>query len=898
LTISTMMADRKGGIAFLVGFEGIEFAFSTETSGTWSGLTQGWTILRGMLRRHDLVVEQSVNLASAELSARGMTFRLVDGNDSDGNPYAVSDLMTGLQAANLTRLTATLSTGVGPALVQSTAAFASSGDIYCELETIGYTSKGGAQFDANLTRGKYGSKEVVHTYDAADANDVRADFGLVPEVTDRPASWYGRRCWFYAAEILPDGTLGGARLIWKGRVTGEVTCDGAEWIVPAESIWDALATEILAGQPRTVVKGILLENDVDIDVVMYDIDGGARVIPAASPLTVAAGRYSSVDDLYAQITDQLNAAIAAEAGPPDERYEIAVVDGQMAARQTSPAGSPTYETNLYLPDDGVTDTVVLAAALNMTRGQFRDAEVFGVLVDGFTMALPQFAHDDGHFRSYGPAPEAVFVKSTSSSTVPVERADDFSAWRDEQDGYLSMSVVSLDRQPFILESVGIADTLTLYTFTDFVQNVTSEVIVQRVGEPQIEVRLGVWIRGTMPVLWRDAFLDNSSVPLSLKSGVDSVDIDWVDLTTRFPGGVMSERDRVITEPTSFRDLLLEDLRWAGLVPIIEDGKVTARQIANGGLVREGGESLQAVDNDTLRAGDAATLSFATSRVVNRLTMTAKREQGRPGIPNSPAMEVTVQLNERQSQGRYRLINGVDVECSGVAGVSEDDISAHAYGVASSLFALTARPYPVCQVGCTGALWDLLPLDTCLLTHWLLPSPTTANTRGVTGMLAIVTGVAVDWTAYTVDLTLTLLTDGAQRSGFAPVARIIGYADMGGGTEPSRYRLEVEPDYYSDFGEDTFFAVGMCVELREWDDDSAPASESRVISAVDPANDYLYISAAPSAGMQAVISGGTCNMTLDQYDTANQTAQAKLYLHVADDADDLLGTSGVYGFQMG
>lgn len=888
MTVATVMADRKGGLAFLVGFEGIKYAFSDHPSGTWSGLTQGWTVVKGALRRQDLIVEQSVNLASGELRAGGMTFRLVDGFYG-GTQFFVSGLMTGLEAAAVTPMADTLFTGAGPIVVDSTAAFPSSGDVYIELETIGYTATAAGEFQT-LTRGKYGSKEVTHTYDAADAGDVSADLGLIQEVTDRPVAWYGRRCWFYVAEILPDGTLGSARLIWKGRVTGDITCDGGEWSVPAESLWDALSTEILSGQARTVVKGILLEANVTLHLSMHAFNGAAN---ENTSFTVTAGHYSSLDALLTHITDGMNAAIVALAGPT-EQYELFVENGYLCARQTAPAGISDYETHLFLRD-ATSDAIVLAAALGIDEDT-----LVGNLANNQPTLIDMPEEGGDFFVTYGRAAQSVFAVSNGiTSTIPVERADDFSSWRDAQDTYYTQSVVTVGGQPYILNAVTLAaDTLDVFPFTDFVQGLTKTVQVQRVGDAPIEVRQGVWIRGQFPNYWRDAFIDHASVSYTLTAGMDSGDIDWTDLASYAPGGVMGERDRLLTEPTSFQSLFLEDLRWAGLVPVIEDGLVTARPIANQGLVRDDGSALPEVGNDTLRAGDKATLTFGTSRVVNRLDFVAKREQGRPGIPNSPAMEIVVNVNERQSQGRYRLTNKQTIECSGVAGVTEADIGAHAYGIASSYFALLARPFPVCSVGCTGTLFDTLPLDSIYLTHWLLPTPDTANSRGITDGLCVVLGTRVNWCEYTVDLDLLLLTDGAQRSGFAPAAKITAYSDQGAGTEPSRYRLTVTPGSYSANGEDNFFAVDMRVELREWDDDSAPASESRVISAVDPTNDYLYISAAPSAGMQTVISTGVCVMTLDQYDTASQTAGAKLYLHVADDADNLLGTSGVFGFKMG
>lgn len=896
MTLATVMANRRGALEYCLALEGIQKTFSTNAAGAWTGLPTGVTTLFGTLRRQELRYSQRVTPATAELQASGMTFRLVDGFDASGNPFAISALLTGLQAATTTRLTATLATGGGPALVESTTGFASSGDIYCELETIGYATKGGAQFDAALTRGKYGSKEVVHTYDATDANDVRADFGLVPEVTDRPVSWYGRRASLYVAEYQANGVLSTAELVWKGRLTGELTAEGMEWIVPAESLWDALNTEILAGQAQSVVKGILLLNNVTVDLEMVNIDGGAS---NEGTITISAGKYQSAQHFYAHVTEQINAAIIAFAGPT-ERYEIMADAGIMYARQTAPAGAATYETLLYFPETpDSADGAVVAAALNATMAL--GAEHFqrrpGLLVTG--LALPHFAAADGHFFDMGPAPMAVVALGNHEfDRIPLESATNFSAWYDDQNSYLSASVVTIAGDPYILAAVTPADdTIDVYQFTDRHQHLELRVLVQPETEPPLIVRHGVWLRGTMPTLWRDGFIDNASVPLAMRAGLDSADIDWTDISARVTGGPMDERDRLLTEPVSFRELLQEDFRWSGLVPILSGGKVTARRIGNTGLVRDDGSAWVTVDSDIIRKGDTATLEFGQSRVINRMEFSAVREAGRPGGPDgAPSFDVEVTINERQSQGRYRLINSSKLECTGVATMTEQDISAGAYGIASSVFALAARDYPLARVGCTGVVYSTLPMDCVYLTHWLLPSHMTANARGLTAALCLVLGVDVDLGGYSVDLSLLLLTDGARRSGFAPAAEVASYTDNGAGAGAQQYQLTLTTLVYSATAEGNFFTVGDKVVMRQWDVDAITvATEAFTVTAV--AAGSVYIDAAPTAGMQAEIAN-TVILTLNLYDTASQTSAAKKYLHVADDADNLLGTSSDLGFVMG
>jgi hypothetical protein len=165
-------------------------------------------------------------------------------------------------------------------------------------------------------------------------------------------------------------------------------------------------------------------------------------------------------------------------------------------------------------------------------------------------------------------------------------------------------------------------------------------------------------------------------------------------------------------------------------------------------------------------------------------------------------------------------------------------------------------------------------------------------------IVLVVGVTVDWCAYDVKLDLLYLTDGANRSGFAPAGAIDSYVDNGAGAGDLRYELVIDTGHYSAVSEATFFLAGYRVELREWDADIGPTSESRVVSPAGNVGSNVYLTAAPSAAMQAIITAGHGLLTLDEYDTASQNSKAQLYLHVADDADDLIGTSGVPGFKIG
>lgn len=861
--------------------------------------TPGGALRSGLLNRESLRASQRVDPASGELSQGDMIFELLDGEDSDGAIYSVSALMSRRAAAVQAHLAADLAAGAASMTLDSTAGFVAPGVAHIELEAVAFTGiAAGPPRLTGLTRGLYGSVDRAHEYEAPNAAITTADYGQIPLVTDRLVSWYGRRCWLYFAEYLEDGTLDSAEVVWRGVLTSELRATSKmTWSLPAEGIWSAQSVELLGSQPQSVVKGIYLSENTVVRFWMNEAWGGDNV--GDSSFTLTAGRYT-VDGFCAHFTEQLNAELDSIA-LSDCRWSLYVQDGLLfAAKPISDGVTPLTCTVYVLEADplGVPqgDIVIVAAVLGLTPTPQGGG--------GTSLEFPE-GGIGGHYLGLR-APESVFVsiQGAGDFEVPVEDAAVFADFLDEDvvNDWLVQSVVTIDGQPYMLIAVTAAShRITCRLFADRV-DAASTIVVQYVGDAALQVKQGVWFKGQMPLVWRDAFLDNANVPERMKLGADSRDFDWDDLDAQFPGGAMDRRDRLITGPVAFKNLIVEDFRFSGMAPVIGlDGRITARPINSSNLVRDDGSALLEVDEDIDSATDRPETVRSAKRVVNRLEVHVVREHGRPGglEVGDSAIDLTILVNEKTSQAAYRSVRGSSFEFSGTSSVDPVEIAGHIYGVAASLFSLLAQDADTMRLGpLNGLAYGTLLLDTILVSHWMPPDPTNAGERGLASLPAVVLGMEMDYARGELHLDVQLVTDGGQRSGFAPAADINTYANHGGGTEPRRYEISLTTGQYCPAAveEGTFFHVGDKVVIRQWDVDAITvADESFTLTAVDP--DALFLDAAPSAGMQAEIAAGRANVTFDLFDTASQNALAKLYLHVADDADNLLGTSGVLGFRV-
>ena len=906
MTVQSLFRQLHGSREFLFAVEGIPRAVSS-CFAQWNfgsppadaPIPTDWIIIRGCLNVEGLKSSQSVSLDNCELKASDLTFELVDGEDEDGEPFAVSALMSREGAAIGTTLTATLTEGaVADMEVESSASpFPASGDVFVGLETIGYDSKADGTHFTTLTRGKYGSRARQHTVEAPSDIAMVADYGQIPEVTDRATSTFGRRCWLYMAEVKQDGSLDVAEIIWRGRITGELTAgDDMTWHVPAESLVSALSTDLLGSQPTTVVKGILIENDTVLTYRLTEEIGALE--RGVGQFPVLAGTYADSSALLAHITDQMASSMDADAFS-DDRWTLFEDDGKLNVQKVRDDVASCFCEVFILDGEDQLDSLAIGLVLGIVVGV--DFGILPTLGDPLVLTSLMVDFDGVPFVAVKHrVPMALYMVGSSNFYIPVERKDGFTAYTDEDlaEGWVSKSIVTIGGTPYVLETVHATESRLLVHANVARADVTAQWAVQYVGESPIEVRQGIYFRGDLPLVWRDAVLDNANVPEAMVIGADSRDFDWDDLEAQFPGGNISRRERWLTGPVSFLSLLLEDFAYAGLCPILGlDGRITARPLNNTSLVRPDGEPLLAIDAESTDESARPELSRSPKRIVNRYSVHVVRDLGRP-YHASPPLDLEVLVNDKTSQARHRMVRSVERDFSGaISTANQATIAADVFGVASTLFALLSRETDELPVGpCNGLAYGVLPLDTVLVTHWLPPDPTNSGERGLVALPALVLGVEYNWFACEVSLTLQLLVDGGQRSGFAPEARIDTYVDHGAGTEPRRYELSLQTGRYcpADVEEGQFFPVGFKVAIRQRDVDTITvALEEAEVTDADP--DAVFIDVPLGAGMAAEANADRAALCLADYDEAGQAALALLYLFVADAPDDRIGASGVLGY---
>lgn len=214
MALADRIDDTHGEDFWYLDVEGISRRLTTHPEPAGWTTPGGRTAMEGALQISSIKQpSESVKPADPIASVGGLDFELVD--DSTGTLANLFAFFLTTRAE--TYMTAALTKTAAAAInVASTADFAAAGDAYCGLETTAYTAKAALQLQ-NLTRGRYGSQQLEHSYVSA--------WGEGEIVTDHPTLWRGRRVKLYRNWLKPDGTAidadyGGAHeeLRYTGRI--------------------------------------------------------------------------------------------------------------------------------------------------------------------------------------------------------------------------------------------------------------------------------------------------------------------------------------------------------------------------------------------------------------------------------------------------------------------------------------------------------------------------------------------------------------------------------------------------------------------------------------------------------------------------------------------------------
>jgi hypothetical protein len=785
------VVTRPGGSGeFALLIHGIGYLWTT--GGTWpstiSGVTGTLSALDRTLKTESIKWQTEVDPKDGEVKHSNMTFYLVDGIDGSTR-YAVSDLLGRNQAgANVTEARATLAAGTAPSYtVDDTSAFASSGDIYVDQETLEYTSTTATTFDraVTLVRGKYGSADARHTY-SLDVGDMRSEGDLISLVSDRPIHVYGRHCTLYFAEANADGTLATPEVRYRGRIMGSVnlTDDGATWEVPTESVWEAIDSEIPSRDASAQVRGITFQNGCRFDW-QFDIGGGGL----SGDFTMATLQWNNGDELMREFVRLLNADLIGAGAD-----ETVHADG--------PGESGGWIVSL-------TDGLVADSILRIIPANMAWARALGFVEEGLGLLDFQITTLGNSYPT--PAVAGIFPAGIGPMTVYVSDASPF-------------AVVDIDDPP---NSVRIQGRVYIgnveYELFDVDAGANTLRISMargeaRMGDPRYLYRPGeeplmatevLFMGGSWWQLWK-RLIEEDTIPQEWRGYLETAAFDWAGIEEAAASGPDMTRHRVLFRPESFRDLWMSDLAIEGLLPTIASGLISALPMAH----PIEAESDLTLDEDVIRAVSPVGWVVSEERIINQLVYRWRWDW----IQDDWVSDGVV-VNDRTAQQRYADPNKREIENKGLAWFVHEDVEG-LFANTMKFFSLFGRPYPVISLECTIRAGDLLPGDTVVVTAPRIPD-LTSGTRGVTGLRCLVLGVEVmPFEDPQTKVKLLQITDGIRRSGFAPAAQLATYVDNGGGAGDTQHEITLTTGVYDDRNEGLNFAAVDKVVLYQFFNDTA------------------------------------------------------------------------------
>ena len=278
-------------------------------------------VIAGLTYDNSLIIDESATVGSVvdrqEGIGRGfdLSVRLLD--TSIVRSYFI-------RPANKTKLTTDLLSDFTIINVESTAGFASSGQVFIGSEGIKYSGSTATTF-TGLTRGLQG-KPLDHSADEL--------MGTV--VTDGPRWWRGRRATLSALAIDPFGKLGGTTpslsngaIIWEGFITTAPFRDGNNWALECRALDRRLDEGLIAaisGPAQWTIKSdpsVKVVKDFALQVIiqisrnqqgqgfLFDSDTFSMV-----PFADISGTFARVSELRQAIVDKWAVASASvpEAG--------------------------------------------------------------------------------------------------------------------------------------------------------------------------------------------------------------------------------------------------------------------------------------------------------------------------------------------------------------------------------------------------------------------------------------------------------------------------------------------------------------------------------------------------------------------------------------------------------
>jgi hypothetical protein len=880
VTWSDVIARSGGSISAALVIEGMPF-LPTSGSARFSTLNDDAgpefpVQLYGALVTDGLAWTYAADIRNGDPAMSGICFQILDLPMGDIQHYVTSWMSCSARAAS-TPLTSSATAADVHVHIDSTAIIGTPAPIWIDQEAIWAAAHAHVpeQF-TNLTRGIYFSRAVPHECEPYDEDDRLNDQGLEPLVYNMVPSWIGRRVRLYIAEILPNGQLDTPDRVWNGRIktAPRLLDDGVTWAVDCEHLWDAQDTKIMStATARTVSRLINLGDLPQIGWMANDLvgDGAGVMNPRSGVVTMATTIFDSLEALVAAMQSEIEAEFLTDAaGVPPVTFAIGASSGFDRVEMHCEGGTGDWALSLWSP--------------NPTIKQVLGGDHVGIPRDGSTV-LGAFA------EGFSPA-ATIFLPIGVRTWIDVDSVADFVAFNSEGSDYQIRSLVSVGGVPCYLIDVD-AVNVRLQVEPIVIEESSSgsfeaPSIDVAAGE-RCEIVAGLMLLGRIPTIWYQ-FMVNASVPEQWRMGLSSADYDWSDILLWDSGGISLSRCHILLEPTSWRDLLLDDMRFAGLIPTISptNGLLSVRPLS----APTYDVTLGSLDT-TCHDADSGlpTLTPSADRIVTGVNFIAEAiwQNGRVLADTWKAPVIN-----RTLQQQFGLSNVIEIAAKSLWGEDPEEFASWCSALASVYFQIFGAEALTGTYPCTIRAAGVLPGDVVTLSHPTAPDPRT-GTRGVTNLLAVVTSIRVSpWTAACeINLYASL---GARRSGWAPSARCTDYVDNGAGAGDEQHALVLGPmNLYSADNEGLYFLAGMQIHLSQWDVD-APVNELLSISPAghNAAGTTVYVTAAPVSDPGAL--GGTWIIYLAPYDTAGQTVAAKAYVHCADSVDNEIGATTDLGFK--
>lgn len=877
-------ATGSGQLHFRVQIEG--FPYEPVSALDMEGTAGDDRIRYVGLQSRGIKLSERVDLPTAKWEPRGFRLTIADVNRRWTEAFKAPTAVTWLSAD--------ASSSVDTFAVKASAAFPSTGRLWCDSETVSYSGKTSTSF-TGLTRGLW--QTLAQKHFTTDAERLR-----FPEVTDWPRVREGRRVKLYVYGAGdPRSASDTGTLIWTGTVSTEPQFDGLVWKINIDPISRKWSQDV----------GGDLEDPAGIRGIYY---------PASAPLLIRVLESSNQDfgsgggatefavagfwETQAAFCAALTTTINTQLGSPRTGsftttvFAVPVGESWMLLYNTAGA-SPKY---LHFGVNSATD---------FREVEQRVRESGGSEVNTVTSSATYEAPIDSGFPRasigrFGPVMDAVrvlpaaFKVDINPATHPRNRV--YIDGSVAITASLNAAAVEWDSSgphaaearsdPFVPQAVTVdasARTLTFSTLgvdiaveagspSPFFAAVGHDAVEIRMGRSYGEGHLGDFITNLTAEVADN--INRGAVP-DIRATDFRADGDmaaWVastDIPAAATSPLVSRRGYSVFAPVEFGAVVKEECKLAGLIPAYDsDGLITFHKIR---YAAEGELTVKSITAADIITGSGKWLSFEIAPL---------------GMFNTVELETGYDPIEDEYLGRLRRVR--DVEAFGRAPdgrtlkISPKSMDIGEYEhidvvrQMSGLLGVFGAPYHYLTFSCKLTLIDLFVGDIVQITWAKVPNAT--GTLGVTNKAGYV--VAREWDLTKARGKLTLLLTDQDIAGYTPATKISDINGSSGTQGP--FTVTADTAYFpgSSSAAD-FWKSGDKIRLFAYDSTSTANNVTATLDS-DPATNSLTFTTDANW-----THAGTTWVLGSQVSTAITVSTQRQYCYTAN-ADLTLDFSGATG----